>query len=89
MSPTHPHHVIHITILQHLGSQIAFLAPEENVPLIDGITDTLSQGYNDLQSLENCLNHEDTALDTVCRKQGCVGLQCTSEAICTALKLFS
>lgn len=40
----------------------------ENVPLKDGITDTLSQGHTHLQSLEECLDQRDTAPDTVCSK---------------------
>ena len=36
------------------------------VPLIDWISDTLSQGYTDLQSLVKCLDHRDIVSDTGC-----------------------
>ena len=36
------------------------------VPLIDWISDTLSQGYTNLQSLVKCLDHRGIASDTVC-----------------------
>ena len=36
------------------------------VSLIDWISDILSQGYNNLQSLVKCLDHRGTASDTVC-----------------------
>jgi len=34
--------------------------------LIDWISDTLSQGYTDLQSLVKCLDHRDIVSDTGC-----------------------
>ena len=36
------------------------------VPLIEWISDTLSQGYTNLQSLVKCLDHRVIASDTVC-----------------------
>jgi len=36
------------------------------VPLIDWISDTLSQGYTNLQSLVKCLDHRNIVSDTVC-----------------------
>jgi len=37
-----------------------------SVPLIDWISDTLSQGYTNLQSLVKCLDHRNIVSDTVC-----------------------
>ncbi len=35
-------------------------------PLVDWISDTLSQGYTGLQSLVKCLDHRDIMSDTAC-----------------------
>ena len=57
------------------------------VPLIDWISDTLSQGYTNLQSLVKCLDHRGIAWIQYAVKQGCVrlcnALKCFSEAIVT------
>ncbi len=46
------------------------------VSLVDWISDTLSQGYTNLQSLVNCLDHRNIVSDTVCSQAkvvlGCV-----------------
>ena len=39
---------------------------EANVSLIDWISDALSQGYTNLQSLVKCLDHRNIVSDTVC-----------------------
>ena len=44
--------------------------------LVDRISDTLSQGYTNLQSLVKCLDHAQYAV-----KQGCVRLRVTHELI--------
>ena len=60
----------------------------ENVPLKDGITDTLSQGHTHLQSLEECLDQRDTAPDTVCSKASlytCASTYCLTNMCRAAL----
>ena len=42
----------------------------DHVCLVDRISDTLSQGYTNLQSLVKCLDHAQYAV-----KQGCVRLR--------------
>ena len=37
-----------------------------DVPLVDWISDTRSQGYTGLQSLVKCLDHRALMSDTVC-----------------------
>ncbi len=45
--------------------------------LTDWISDTLSQGYANLQSLVKCLGHRDIASDTVCSQARlCEAAQC-------------
>ncbi len=47
------------------------------VSLIDWISDTLSQGYTNLQSLVKCLDHRGIASDTVCSQARlCEAAQC-------------
>ena len=45
--------------------------------LIDWVSDTLSQGYTNLQSLAKCLEHRSIASDTVCSQARlCQAAQC-------------
>ena len=41
-------------------------APDISFALIDWISDALSQGYTNLQSLVKCLDHKNIVSDTVC-----------------------
>ncbi len=50
---------------------------DARLSLIDWISDTLSQGYTDLQSLVKCLDHRDIVSDTGC-SQAKVVLGCAS-----------
>ncbi len=42
------------------------LSPRHWLSLVDWISDTLSQGYTNLQSLVKCLDHRGVPPDTLC-----------------------